>query len=65
MVLNHLTTPHGWTAGRDHWWHEISAGAPDDVAHPRYIDQYLKMNTFSGAGELYPPYRAAMLNLIK
>ena len=32
VVLNHLTTPHGWTAGRDHWWHDISADAPADVA---------------------------------
>ncbi|MBK9360128.1 MAG: AMP-binding protein [Rubrivivax sp.] len=32
VVLSHLATPHGWTAGRDHWWHELTAGAPDDVA---------------------------------
>lgn len=31
VVLNHLTTAHGWTEGRDHWWHELAAGAPQDV----------------------------------
>ena len=30
VVLGHLAAPHGWTVGRDHWWHEIAAGAPDD-----------------------------------
>src|SRR5690606_17135934 len=30
VVLNHLSTPHGWTDGRDHWWHELSADAPED-----------------------------------
>ncbi len=30
VMLNHLTTPHEWTAGRDHWWHELAAGAPSD-----------------------------------
>jgi acetyl-CoA synthetase len=30
VVLGHLATEHGWTAGLDHWWHEIAAGAPDD-----------------------------------
>ena len=32
VVLNHLATRHGWKEGRDHWWHELTAGAPDDVA---------------------------------
>ena len=32
VVLRHLATEHGWTPGRDHWWHEIAAGAPDDCA---------------------------------
>jgi acetyl-CoA synthetase len=32
VVLNHLATPHEWKQGRDHWWHELVAGAPDDVA---------------------------------
>lgn len=30
VVLGHLATKHGWTEGRDHWWHELVAGAPDD-----------------------------------
>jgi acetyl-CoA synthetase len=32
VVLHHLATPHDWNEGRDHWWHELVAGAPDDVA---------------------------------
>jgi acetyl-CoA synthetase len=32
VVLHHLTAAHEWTPGRDHWWHELAAGAPDDVA---------------------------------
>ena len=32
VVLNHLTTQHGWTERRDCWWHEVTAGAPADVA---------------------------------
>ncbi|NMM82594.1 AMP-dependent synthetase [Acidovorax sp. SRB_14] len=30
VVLGHLATEHGWTEGRDHWWHELAAGAPED-----------------------------------
>jgi len=30
VVLNHLATPHGWEEGRDHWWPELVAGAPED-----------------------------------
>jgi len=32
VVLRHLATGHGWAEGRDHWWHELVAGAPDDCA---------------------------------
>jgi acetyl-CoA synthetase len=32
VVLRHLEAPHGWTPGRDHWWDELTAGAPDSVA---------------------------------
>lgn len=32
VVLGHLAAAHGWRAGRDHWWHELVAGAPDDCA---------------------------------
>jgi len=32
VVLNHLQTGHDWKEGRDHWWHELTAGAPADVA---------------------------------
>jgi hypothetical protein len=40
-------------------------GAPTEIPHPRFVDKYLQMGTFSTAGDLYPPYRAAMLSLIK
>lgn len=30
VVLSHLATGHGWTEGRDHWWHELTDGAPQD-----------------------------------
>jgi hypothetical protein len=43
----------------------LFVGAPDDIPHPRYVDQYLKMNTFPSSGDNYAPYRSAMLNLIK
>ena len=32
VVLKHLAAPHDWKPGCDHWWHELAAGAPDDVA---------------------------------
>ena len=32
VVLRHLAAEHGWTPGRDHWWDELAAGAPNDVA---------------------------------
>jgi acetyl-CoA synthetase len=32
VVLSHLATQLEWKQGRDHWWHELTAGAPDDVA---------------------------------
>ncbi len=32
VVLGHLATAHGWQAGRDHRWHELVAGAPEDCA---------------------------------
>lgn len=32
VVLRHLAAPHDWTPGRDHWWDELTAAAPDDVA---------------------------------
>src|SRR6185436_5400256 len=43
----------------------LFAGAPDELAPPRYVEQYLKMNTFSGSGDDYGAYRSAMLNLLK
>ncbi len=43
----------------------IYEGAPAEIAHPRYVDQYLKMNSFPGTGDMYAAYRAAMLTLIK
>ena len=30
VVLGHLATSHEWKEGRDHWWHELVAGAPED-----------------------------------
>lgn len=32
VVLRHLAAPHDWTQGRDHWWDELTAGAPEGVA---------------------------------
>jgi acetyl-CoA synthetase len=32
VVLHHLAAPHDWTPGRDHWWDELTAGAPNGVA---------------------------------
>ncbi len=32
VVLRHLAAPHGWTPGRDHWWDELTAGAPAECA---------------------------------
>lgn len=32
VVLRHWAAAHGWAPGRDHWWHELTAAAPDDVA---------------------------------
>jgi hypothetical protein len=43
----------------------LFVGAPADLAHPRYVEQYLKMNTFPGSGDDYGAYRIAMLGLIK
>lgn len=43
----------------------LYAGTPDELAHPRYIDTYLKMNTFGGTSDVYAPFRAAMMTLIK
>jgi arylsulfatase A-like enzyme len=43
----------------------LVAGMPDEIAHPRYVEQYLKMNTFPGTADMYPAYRAAMLELLK
>lgn len=43
----------------------LFAGAPAEIPHPRYVDQYLKMNTFGGNGDNYLAYRSAMLDLIK
>ena len=40
-------------------------GAPAEIPHPRWVDKYLQMGTFSSAGDLYPPYRTAMLSLIE
>jgi hypothetical protein len=40
-------------------------GAPDEVAHTRLVEQYLKLNTFPMSGDNYAAYRTAMLGLIK
>ena len=40
-------------------------GAPQEVAHPRYVEQYLELGTFQNGGTSYTPYRMGMLNLIK
>jgi acetyl-CoA synthetase len=30
VVLNQVLAEHDWVEGRDHWWHELTAAAPDD-----------------------------------
>lgn len=56
VVLGHLTAPHEWTQGRDHWWHELTAGAPSDyksvatVAMPA-DDPFLLMFTSGTSGK--------------
>jgi hypothetical protein len=40
-------------------------GAPADLPHPRWVEQYLKMNTFQSSGDDYGAYRRAMLELLK
>jgi acetyl-CoA synthetase len=32
VVLRHLACPHDWQDSRDHWWHDVTDGAPGDVA---------------------------------
>jgi acetyl-CoA synthetase len=56
VVLSHLATQHGWMEGRDHWWHELAAGAPDDfVAVPTESmpadDPFLLMFTSGTSGK--------------
>lgn len=56
VVLNHLSVPHGWQDGRDHWWHALTEGAPDDVAAvPTEIlpadDPFLLMFTSGTSGK--------------
>jgi hypothetical protein len=41
------------------------SGAPDELAHPRYIERYLKMNTFPASDDDYGAYRSAMLEILK
>jgi hypothetical protein len=43
----------------------LFVGAPDDIPHPRYVEQYLKMNTFPSSADNYAPYRTAMMGIIK
>jgi hypothetical protein len=40
-------------------------GGQDEVAHPRIIERYLKLNTFPASGDDYGHSRAAMLSLLK
>lgn len=56
VVLGHLATEHGWTEGRDHWWYEIAAGAPEDcTAVPTQAmpadDPFLLMFTSGTSGK--------------
>ena len=32
VVWRHAAAPHAWQQGRDHWWDELVADAPDEVA---------------------------------
>jgi hypothetical protein len=40
-------------------------GAPRELPHPRYVEAYLKMNTFPASDDNYSAYRTAMLGLLK
>jgi acetyl-CoA synthetase len=56
VVLRHLAAPHGWTPGRDHWWDELTAGAPEggaDVATEAMPadDPFLLMFTSGTSGK--------------
>jgi acetyl-CoA synthetase len=56
VVLHHLETSHEWIAGRDHWWDELAAGAPADVAAVRTEpmpadDPFLLMFTSGTSGK--------------
>jgi hypothetical protein len=43
----------------------IFVGAPDDLVHPRYVEQYLKLNTYPMSGDDYQDFRAGMIKLLK
>jgi hypothetical protein len=40
-------------------------GAPADITHPRYIEKYLQMGTFTSTGDTFAPYRTGMIGVIK
>jgi hypothetical protein len=42
----------------------IFEGEPAELAHPRYIEQYLNTNTYTGSGNSYADYRLGMLKLL-
>ncbi len=52
VVLSHLATGHDWVEGRDHWWHELAAGAPEDftavATEPMPADDPLMLMFTSG-----------------
>lgn len=52
VVLSHLAAGHDWVEGRDHWWHELAAGAPEDftavATEPMPADDPLMLMFTSG-----------------
>ena len=56
VVLSHLATEHAWNEDRDHWWHELTAGAPQDCEAVRTEampadDPFLLMFTSGTSGK--------------
>jgi acetyl-CoA synthetase len=52
IVVRHTATPVSWTAGRDHWWHELLEGrAPDSPTEEMAADDpYLLVFTSGTTG---------------
>jgi len=43
----------------------VFEGQPQDLQHPKYIEKYLELGTFTSSGENYADYRTEMLGLLQ